>query len=144
MRTLIIGVVIVAVVAGAAFLFVNNSKKDNNTTSKQNTENSTNSSTSTTTDTTTATSSVTIIYTDSGFSPSSVKVISGGSVTVKNNSSRTIQFDSNPHPAHTDNTELNLGLVGAGESKSFTVTKKGTWEYHDHLNASAGGTIVVE
>ena len=142
MRTLIIGVVIIALVAIAAFLFVNSSRKDNNTTSTGSISNE--QGNSTIADTTLVSSSVTITYTDNGFSPSNIKVTSGGSVTVKNNSGRTIQFDSNPHPAHTDNAELNLGSVGAGESKSFTVTKKGTWEYHDHLNASAEGTIVVE
>ena len=148
MRTLLIGVVVVAILAATAFFFINSSRKDNSTPSEQNTNDSTTTSSDSNnqgnTDATPASSGVTITYTNNGFTPSSVKVISGGSVTVKNDSSRTIQFESSPHPAHTDNSELNLGQVGAGQSKAFTVTKRGTWGYHDHLNASEEGTIVVE
>jgi plastocyanin len=91
-----------------------------------------------------ATSSVTITYSADGFSPTSATVSSGGTVTVKNTSSGNMQFASDPHPQHTDDPELNAGLIAAGQSKTFTVTKKGTFGYHDHLNPSMIGTITIQ
>lgn len=91
-----------------------------------------------------AVESVTITYTNGGFSPKSVTVKTGGTVTVKNDSSRNVQFDSDPHPAHTDNEELNAEIIKAGASETFTVKQTGTFGYHNHLNASETGTIVVQ
>ena len=86
----------------------------------------------------------TITYDNSGFHPSSVTVKSGTKVTFKNGSSSTIQVDSDPHPEHTDNTELNVGTISPGSTGSATLTTKGTWGIHNHLDASMRGTIVVE
>lgn len=55
-----------------------------------------------------------------------------------------MQFDSDPHPAHTTNPELNVGSVPPGEQMSFVVDTKGTFGYHNHLNPAQKGTIVVE
>jgi plastocyanin len=90
------------------------------------------------------TATATITYSGSSFSPNSVTVKSGDTVAIKNTSSDTLEFDSNPHPVHTDNTELNVGSVAPGEGMTFTVTTKGTYHYHNHLDASQGGTIIVE
>lgn len=87
---------------------------------------------------------VTITYTNNGYSPKTVTVKAGGKVTVKNDSSRNMQFDSDPHPAHTDNQELNAEVVKAGESETFTVMRTGTFGYHNHLNASETGTIIAK
>lgn len=86
----------------------------------------------------------TITFSSNGFSPSSVTVKSGDTVAIKNTSSDNLEFDSNPHPVHTDNQELNVGSVAPGQTMTFTVTTKGTYHYHDHLDANKGGTIVVE
>lgn len=86
----------------------------------------------------------TITYTNGGFSQSTITVKAGSAVTIKNDSSRVLQFDSDPHPQHTDNPELNIGNVAPGQSKSFTVTKTGTHGFHNHANASHNGLLVVE
>ena len=86
---------------------------------------------------------VSVTYTENGFSPSTVSVKSGSKLKVINNSGRSIDFASNPHPIHTDMLELNFGVIKPGESKNATLTKKGEWRYHDHFNASAGGKISV-
>lgn len=86
----------------------------------------------------------TITYSDSGFSPSEVKVKVGESVTFKNDSADNVQVNSAPHPQHTQFPELNLGAIAPGESKSVTFTSAGTKKYHNHLNTSQFGTIVVE
>jgi plastocyanin len=92
----------------------------------------------------TAKSSVTISYVKGGFNPASVTVKSGGTVTIKNDSSEQLEFNSNPHPVHTDNPELNVGSIAPGQSKTITVVKVGTWGYHNHLDPSDQGTIIVQ
>lgn len=86
----------------------------------------------------------TITYSDSGFSPSTVTVKSGDTVAIKNTSSSDMQFDSDPHPVHTDDEELNAGPVTPGQTVTFTVTATGTYGYHNHLNPSDTGTIVIK
>jgi len=83
-------------------------------------------------------------YTNSGFQPTSITLKSGGTITFKNSSGSTIQVDSNPHPEHTDNPDLNAGLIGPGQSKTLTLTRTGAWRIHDHLNASHQATVTVE
>lgn len=89
-------------------------------------------------------SAATITYTDNGFQPGKVTVKSGDQITVKNDSPQSLQFSSDPHPIHTDNPQLNQSVLQPGRSQSFTVTSKGTWGYHDHLNEINTGTIIVE
>ena len=86
----------------------------------------------------------TITFDGNSFSPAKLTVTSGTTITIKNASSEDMQFDSDPHPIHTGDADLNVGAVAAGESMTFTVKKTGTFGYHDHLDPSITGTIVVE
>lgn len=86
----------------------------------------------------------TITYSSSGFSPSELTVNSGDVIEVKNEGSSALQFQSNPHPAHTDDKDLNTGSVSPGKSKKFTVTKTGTFGAHNHLKDSETITITVQ
>lgn len=88
--------------------------------------------------------SVVIVYSDSGFAPASLNAKVGQKVVFKNTSTKAVQVNSAPHPAHTLYPELNVGVVNAGESKSTTFAKAGSYKYHNHLNASENGSIVVE
>ena len=85
-----------------------------------------------------------ITYTDSGFSPAQVSVKAGDTVTFKNDSTKSVQVNSAPHPAHTQFPELNIGTIATGESKTVTFTTAGIKKYHNHLNPSQNGQIVVE
>lgn len=85
-----------------------------------------------------------VSYSSSGFSPAQIKVKVGEKVEFKNTSGGKIQVNSVPHPTHTSFPELNIGVIDAGQMKSVTLTRVGTYSYHNHLNASQGGTIVVE
>lgn len=143
MQKIILALVAGLIVAGGGFMLLRN---DPNQTSsnpqgaveeKNNPKKSTDPSTQNN-------SSPTITYSNSGFSPQTITVNNGDTLTVKNNSSRTIQFESDPHPAHTTNTELNIDTIRAGQSKIFTVKRTGTFGYHDHLSPSDTGTIVVQ
>jgi plastocyanin len=86
---------------------------------------------------------VSITYTNSGFEPRSLTVKKGTIITVKNESSSDVQFSSGEHPSHRANPEMNLEVLSSGESGSYTTTKVGTWDFHDHLNENRTGTITV-
>lgn len=111
---------------------------------KQTPSNSTSTTTTNSSSTNSQTAASVIKYTSSGFSPSSITIKSGQSVTFENDSSSLLQVDSNPHPIHTDNTELNIGSIAVGQQQSVVLTKTGSWGYHNHLNPTDTGTIIVQ
>ncbi len=86
----------------------------------------------------------TITYVNGQFSPSSLTIKAGETVTILNKSNDTLDFSSDPHPAHTDNSELNAGIIGPGETRTFTIAKAGSWKFHNHLESTERGEIVVQ
>lgn len=86
----------------------------------------------------------TITYSESGFSPATLTVKAGTTITIKNDSNELMQFDSDPHPEHTDDPELNVGSIVAGDSKTIKVTVTGTHGFHNHLKSSDTGTLIVQ
>ena len=89
---------------------------------------------------------VTVTYTDEGFSPQRIEVAKGSTVNFVNKSSMPIWVASDPHPEHTDYPEFDTPRVlgrmpQMGEDFSFTFEKVGTWKYHSHT-ASGDGTEV--
>lgn len=136
-KRIIIAVVAVAVIASGSIWYI---IATSNKTAAPAASNST--STNDTSDSGTVASTIT--YDGNTFSVSNNKVASGATVKVVNNSSEDLDFDSDPHPTHTDNSELNEGDIAPGESKTFTLTKEGTWGFHNHLDASQKGEITVE
>lgn len=93
---------------------------------------------------TTGISAATISYGGNSFTPSSSAITTGSQVTFTNNSTKNVQVNSNPHPIHTDNPELNIGLIKSGESKTATLTKVGTFGFHNHLNPSEKAAITIQ
>ena len=103
-KTILIVVVVLVVAVGGYALLKKDNSKDNNSSSNSS------SSSSSEDGSTSASQSTVITYSESGFSPSKITVVSGAVITVKNDTSEEIGFKSNPHPVHTDNTEL-LSLI---------------------------------
>jgi plastocyanin len=138
----VLALVVVAIIAVAAVVLANMYKPANNSS----TTNSNNTSTSEKQETKQPSSepTVTITYDGNGFSLSANTIKSGETVKVVNSSDKDLVFDSNPHPVHTDNPELNVGDIPAGESKSFALTTKGEWGFHNHLDSSQHGSLTVE
>jgi plastocyanin len=136
---IIIAVLLVAVLAVAA-IWVNNSQKDKKSASSDTSQSQKDS----TSDNSSEGIASTITYDGSNFDISSATIKSGDRVKIVNDSQTALEFDSDPHPVHTDNKELNVDNVKPGESKTFTITKTGTWGFHNHLNASQRGSITVE
>lgn len=139
-----LAVVILALVAGGAWWLVTNNNTNNQqpATDQSNSEQSEDTDSSTEVDTNTEVT-VTITYTDEGFQTSSTTVPAGSTIVVVNESSGTLQFASNPHPQHTDNSELNLPTLAPGERESMVVEQTGTWGFHNHLNDSHTGSLTV-
>lgn len=86
----------------------------------------------------------TVTLSDSGFSPKSVSVKVGDTVVWKNSSGGPTTVDSAQHPTHLVYPKLNLGNFNDGEEHKLVFDKAGKYSYHDHLNPSRFGTVVVE
>lgn len=101
-----------------------------------------------------------VTYTDQGFSPASLSVAEGTTVSFVNQSSESMWVASGVHPAHTlyDGTDrathCAAGYTGAtpfdecqpgqpGTTFTFTFDKVGTWKYHNHLDPADTGSITV-
>lgn len=83
-----------------------------------------------------------VSYDSDGFSPEGITVEAGTKVTWTNNSGSDMWVASNPHPVHTDFSSFDQKK--AGDSYSFTFEKAGTYDYHNHLNSSDTGSVVVK
>ncbi len=97
--------------------------------------------------------------TNTGFEPSILEVPKGAKVTFVNESSNPSWPASAVHPTHrvypgsgiekcgTPEQERIFDAcrgLGKGESWSFVFNEVGEWGYHDHLNPSLRGKIIVK
>ncbi|PIR53184.1 hypothetical protein COU76_02405 [Candidatus Peregrinibacteria bacterium CG10_big_fil_rev_8_21_14_0_10_49_10] len=86
-----------------------------------------------------------VTYTTAGFSPTILRMKKGEYVEFRNESNGMLWIASDPHPYHTNLPSFDsLKAYKQGESYVYTFTKIGTWGFHNHLNPSHKGTIVVE
>lgn len=90
----------------------------------------------------------TVTYDESGFSPATITIAKGTTVTFVNNSDMPLWVASNPHPAHTDYPEFDtpkiLGRMPKMEEDfTFTFDRAGTWQYHNHTASGDTGTYGV-
>ena len=85
-----------------------------------------------------------VVYNDSGFGPAQTTINAGQSITFVNRSSSQIQVDSDPNPVHTDDPELNVGIIEAGQSKTVTLNTKGSFGFHNHLNPSMKARVTIQ
>lgn len=79
------------------------------------------------------------------FSPATITVKKGTEVTWVNKDPEPCWIASDPHPIHTGlaGFDAGKGIKQDGTFK-FTFQKTGTFGYHDHLNISSTGKVVVE
>ena len=85
-----------------------------------------------------------VIYGSLGFVPSTLEIKIGDTVSFKNESGKGMWVASNPHPSHSGTPEFDAGIsIANGNSWSFTFTEEGSFGYHNHLNSSQGGKIIV-
>ena len=102
--------------------------------------------------------STSVALTSSGFTPRTITVPRGGVVTWVNEGGASMWVASAAHPSHavygntTRNEHCASGYTGAvpfdqcdnGTRYSFTFEQAGTWQYHNHLDASQTGTVIVQ
>jgi plastocyanin len=90
----------------------------------------------------------TITITAAGVSPKDLVVARGSRVTFVNNDGVGHDMNSDPHPAHTSCTDMNVGFVASAQSRQTDVLNIArTCGYHDHnqpSNVSLQGTIRIE
>ena len=98
---------------------------------------------------------VTVTYSGTGFTPKDITVTLGTKVNFVNQSSGKMWVASAKHPDHTvysgtslsqhcpDTTNSSFDQCSVGTSYTFTFSKAGTWKYHNHVNPSDYGTIIV-
>ena len=98
-----------------------------------------------------------VTYNGGSFSPQQVTIKRGGTVTWRNSSSGNMWVASAQHPTHTvydgssraDHCASSytgpdpFDQCRGGGDYSFTFDKTGTFGYHDHINASAFGSVTV-
>ncbi len=84
---------------------------------------------------------VEVNYDGTSFSPSPITIKKGATVRFVNKSSSPMWVASNPHPVHTDYPGFDQKQ--RGDSYEFTFDKTGTWGYHNHLEPSITGQIIV-
>ncbi len=84
-----------------------------------------------------------VTLTASGFTPQSITVKAGTTVIWTNNSGATATVNSDNHPTHLVYPPLNLGSFGNSETLLLVFDQPGTYKYHNHLNASQTGVVVV-
>ena len=102
---------------------------------------------------------VAVTYTDQGFSPTSVSIQKGETVTFVNQSSKAMWISSGVHPTHEVYSGTTLAQhcpdadnltfdecegTPSGQSWIFTFTKSGSWGYHNHLLARDKGMVTVQ
>ncbi|MBI2018190.1 cupredoxin domain-containing protein [Candidatus Daviesbacteria bacterium] len=80
----------------------------------------------------------------SGFSPKSIAIKVGETVTWMNNDNTNHTVYSAGHPTHLTYPPLNLGTIKPGRQVSLEFPKAGTYQYHDHLNPSLTGSVTVK
>lgn len=94
-----------------------------------------------------------VTYTDTGYSPSTLTIKAGTTVTFANDSFMSMWTASAVHPTHAVYPTTG-GCLGStfdackgvlpGETWSFKFDEVGSWKYHDHLTPTFYGTIVVK
>jgi len=86
---------------------------------------------------------------DGRVSPSTVTVVRGGRVTMINSHNRNHEMASDPHPEHSDCTELSQwGFLQPGQQRtSGNLNTARTCRFHDHNEPSTTalqGSIVIQ
>lgn len=89
---------------------------------------------------------VTVQYTGSAFSPSTATINVGDTVRFENTGRTAAVWPAaNPHPIHTSVPGFDARRpLDTGGYYEFTFTKPGKFGYHNHLNPSQTGTIIVQ
>lgn len=86
----------------------------------------------------------TVSYMDSGYNPKTITVKKGTAVTFKNESKTGMWTASGVHPTHQLLPGFDaLKSSATGGTYTYTFTKTGSWQYHNHVKPTDTGVVVV-
>lgn len=85
-----------------------------------------------------------VTITNDGFVPETLKVAVGQSVIWTNEDAQPHAISSDPHPEHTSLPSLNSDVIDQDSTYQYEFMQAGTYNYHDELDPSVTGTIIVE
>lgn len=146
-NTIIISIIVLAIAVGIYFFYSGNSKQAAPTISQPAAV------------TQPAGQKNVVTLTDTGYSPATLTIKKGEMVVFKNGSSDSMWVASAMHPTHTaysgtsvdqhcpDTAGTAFDACRAylpGEFWPFIFNKVGSWKYHNHLNSTQWGTIIVQ
>ena len=83
-----------------------------------------------------------IVYTDSGFSPNSIRAQQGTTITFINESDSDMKVAEGTHDNHGLFEQENVSKNG--EQYGYTFNKAGTYSVHNHYNSIHTVTVIVE
>lgn len=133
--------VVVVLLVGGFFLFVKKSSTTNTPPVTETAPTSPVSPTGTTQGQ--MTKEVTVTANTQGFEPQKVTVKVGTKVTWVNKSGGVSNVSSAKHPTHLVYPPLNLGNFQDGATVSLVFDKPGDYKYHNHLEPTQFGSVVV-
>ena len=141
-----LGLLALVLVTGAGFLFLSGKQNNSQSQNNQSSETTTNTEelpTSEPTEEVTA-NETQVELTTSGFSPNEITINKGTKIVWTNSSGKAATVDSVSHPVHSDYPKLNLGSFNDGETLELIFNETGTFKYHNHLNPSQNGSVIVK
>lgn len=86
----------------------------------------------------------TVSYDGNNFTPQSLTIKLGDSVSVKNNSQTYMEMAVGEHKSHRTLKGFEEKVVEAGEVYIFTPAEKGIFDFHDHLNPKKLGILIIK
>lgn len=85
-----------------------------------------------------------ITYNNGVFNPVTLPIRKGQMIEFKNIGGQSLQIALGKHPKHEEVEGFKETVVTTGKSYYFTLWQAGIFDYHDHLKASAQGSLIVQ
>jgi plastocyanin len=82
--------------------------------------------------------------TDKGFEPATLTVRKGTKITWSNSGESLHQVAANPFPKGTDLSSLRSEILNNDQDYTYTANTAGSFGYHDQLNPTINGTLIVK
>jgi plastocyanin len=78
-----------------------------------------------------------------GFSPASISIFAGDTVTFQNSDSKSHEVASDPYPKDDILPDFHSGTLYKNETYQYTFRQTGTYGYHLEDNPSVKGEVIV-
>lgn len=93
----------------------------------------------------TAPKTATVMITEDGFSPATLKITLGTEVVWLNTDGSPHRIAANPVSTHSSLKSLDSKTnIDTNDKYLYTFTQAGTFKYHDELHPTTNGTIIVQ